>query len=145
MGRKSQVSQSKKETPTVASYLTASLDHLSYLIVQRNPDHSLVFSCSCLHAALTSPVLEPLLTLAVETQAPAAATRNIRLNPELFDLLKVFKCTWDILIKICYLDTESNNISKPGKRFNWIQPFECWINHLCQCIDVMELRGCPSN
>lgn len=46
---------------------------------------------------------------------------------------------------LTYLDTKSNDICKTGERFDWVEPFECGINHFSKGINVMELRSCPSN
>lgn len=50
-----------------------------------------------------------------------------------------------ICIHFIYLNTQGDHISKSWQRFWRIKSPEGWINHLCQCINVMELRRCPSN
>ena len=111
--------------------------------------HYQPFSCSCLHAGQAQPMIAPLLTSVAGTQAQAAQNNKIiSLYPHPHKLKQDDESNSNLcffLTKHLYLDTQSNHIGKPGEGLDWVEPFECWINHFSQSINVMKLRGSPSN
>jgi hypothetical protein len=42
-----------------------------------------------------------------------------------------------------YLDTQRDDISETGEWLGRVKTLESWINHPIQCIDVVQLGGCP--
>jgi hypothetical protein len=42
-----------------------------------------------------------------------------------------------------YLDTECDGVSESRERFGRVQSLQCWINHLIQRVDVVQLGSSP--